>query len=169
MHFTEKRAQGNFVLPNFIFSLICNSFNQLSSQRQSLSVILITTESSYWWLCIRQKLVPLLTLYKVYSELDFKRISQSIFFQLYSISISTCVFCTSFALYMSSALAWSSFSNSHNLNNDTWWKSHCLIGHYHWNKVPCSQLRWPSQQHLLSTKVRLSFTLQECHCIESAF
>lgn len=80
----KTSPQENFRTLNLVL-LICNSFNQLVSERQNLSGILITPECRYWRICIRQKLVCLLILSKVYSKYDIKRISQSIFFQPFAI------------------------------------------------------------------------------------
>lgn len=80
----KTSTQENFRALNLLL-LICNCFNQLFSERQNLSGILITPECRYWWLCSRQKLVCLLILSKVYSKYDIKRISLSIFFQPFAI------------------------------------------------------------------------------------
>lgn len=80
----KTSPQENFRTLNLVL-LICNSFNQLLSEKQNLSGILITIECRYWRICIRQKLVCLLILSKVYSKYDIKKISQSIFFQPFAI------------------------------------------------------------------------------------
>lgn len=80
----KTSPQENFRTLNLVL-LICNSFNQLVSERQNLSGILITPQCRYWTICIRQKLGCLLILSKAYSKYDIKRISQSIFFQPFAI------------------------------------------------------------------------------------